>query len=241
MNLTECLTVGALIISPFILQTFFGLLNWVIVVSSVKITSEKSLFLLFFAHFNWLCWWVSDKRGLSKGFNLYKPCSFNRCLTVRDDILVSCLFTDIEISADELVLSLFALETILVSSLSEVCLFLPDFCWSWTSPVSWYRWIYVWTIFREQWSSIAIAVRLSLWRCKKMISQCFCIEKAIKNRLKSLKMFLKFTLSSKIYKIFADLQNCGIFETFSHMTIFFGEIWYLGFFWTVLYYYAYVW
>ena len=31
-------------------------------------------------------------------------------------------------------------------------------------------------------------------------------------------MFLKFTLSSKIYKFFADLQNCGISEISSHMT-----------------------
>ena len=31
-------------------------------------------------------------------------------------------------------------------------------------------------------------------------------------------MFLKFTLSSKIYKIHADLQNCGIFEILSNMT-----------------------
>ena len=174
MNLCRMLNCRYFNLFTFFLQTFFGLPNWEKVDSSVKITLDQLHFLLFLAHFSLLYLWVSDKRGFFKGCNLYKPCLFNLLLTVADEMLIPCLLIDVDISVEELLLSLFMVVIILVSSFSEVFLFLPVFSWSWTSCVSWYLWIYIFTVSLEQWSSFAISLKLSigpsLWRCRKMIS-----------------------------------------------------------------------
>ena len=179
-------------------------------------------FLIVLAHFSLLCLCISDKRGFFKGCNLYKPCSFNLLLTVADEMLIFCLVINVDISVEEVLLSHFAVVIIVLSSFSEVFLFLPIFSWSWTSPVSWYPSIYIFTVSLEQWSSFAISLKLSfspsLWRCKKMISQCFYIENAIKNRFKSIKILLKIMLMTKIYKNLAYLENYGITKILSHMT-----------------------
>ena len=128
---------------------FFGLPNWEKVASSVNITLDHSLFLLLLAHFSWLSWCLSDRRGLHKGCNFMKPCSFNLHLIVCGDKAVPCLFINVDISVDVLVLSLFAIVIISVSSLSEVFLFGPLPSWSWISPVSWYWLIHFWTVVGE--------------------------------------------------------------------------------------------
>ena len=79
---------------------------------------------------------MSDKRGLDNGFNLYKPCSFNQHLIVVDDTWIPCLFINVDILAEELVLCFLAIVTMFISSLSEVFLFRPVPALSCTSPVS---------------------------------------------------------------------------------------------------------
>src|SRR5579871_5222627 len=92
--------------------------------SSVKIILDQLVFLLALAHISLLNLYLSNSRGLTNGYNLYRYYLFNLILTVIKDILVPCLLIDIEILASILILCFFTIEIISRFSFSKIFLFL---------------------------------------------------------------------------------------------------------------------
>src|SRR5579871_1529835 len=95
--------------------------------SSVKIILDQLVFLLALAHISLLNLYLSNNRGLTNSYNLYRPCLFNLLLIVIKDILVLCLLIDIEISASILIIYFFTIEIISRFFLSEVFFFISSF------------------------------------------------------------------------------------------------------------------
>src|SRR5579871_2246322 len=93
-------------------------------------------FLLALANISLLSLYLSNNRGLTNSYNLYRLCLFNLLLIVIKDILVFCLLIDVEISASILILYFFTIEIISRSSFFEVFLFLPLSSSSFISLVS---------------------------------------------------------------------------------------------------------
>src|SRR5579871_3328096 len=92
--------------------------------SSVKIILDQLVFLLALAYISLLNLYLSNSRGLANSYNLYRFCLFNLLLIVINNILISSLLINIEISASILIFYFFTIGIISKFSLFKVFLFL---------------------------------------------------------------------------------------------------------------------
>src|SRR5579871_589251 len=92
--------------------------------SSVKIILDQLVFLLALAYISLLNLYLSNSRGLTNSYNLYRLYLINLLLIVIKDISIFCLLIDVEISTSILILYFFVIEIIFRFFLSEVFFFL---------------------------------------------------------------------------------------------------------------------